>query len=169
MKQKTVLKIYARKAICKIIMSNIFIHITDDVGAELQKFFKREFKQDSFNKIGEGRKPFAAEIVREELICGGISGYTQGVNGYIGKLIISSQEQGAGLGKKAIRTAEEICRSRGATKIWVDTLSYQAPTFYEALGYERVNRVDGFYEDHDRLFYCKDLSIKDKPLEHKED
>jgi ribosomal protein S18 acetylase RimI-like enzyme len=51
--------------------------------------------------------------------------------------------------------AEALARERGCRGVNVDTFSFQAPGFYETLGYEKIGEVNGYLDDHRRIYYAK--------------
>jgi GNAT superfamily N-acetyltransferase len=55
---------------------------------------------------------------------------------HIELLFIPEQLRGEGLGTRLVRQAEAIVQERGHIGVWVDTLEFQAPGFYQKLGYE---------------------------------
>ena len=57
-------------------------------------------------------------------------------------LFIPEQLRGEGLGTRLVRQAEAIARERGHIGIWLNT--FEAPGFYQKLGYE----VFGVLPDH---------------------
>jgi GNAT superfamily N-acetyltransferase len=65
---------------------------------------------------------------------------------HIELLFVPEQLRGEGLGTRLVRQAEAIARERGHIGIWVDTHDFQAPGFYQKLGYE----VFGVVPDHPR-------------------
>lgn len=65
--------------------------------------------------------------------------------------------RGAGIGATLVAQVEAEAEARGLTGVWLDTYSFQAPGFYEALGYERVGGIADYPQDHARYFYAKRL------------
>ena len=74
----------------------------------------------------------------------GLYGWTWGGCCEVKTLWVHAGWRGKGLGTRLMTTAEQEARQRGATQIVLNTLSFQAPRFYERLGFERV----GYNEDY---------------------
>jgi ribosomal protein S18 acetylase RimI-like enzyme len=52
--------------------------------------------------------------------------------------------------------ATHFCRlCQNCIKAFVDTMSFQAPEFYQRLGFEEIVRIKDFYQGYDRIFYSK--------------
>lgn len=71
-------------------------------------------------------------------------------------LWVSPEVRREGIGSVIVRAAEQEARSRGAELIVLNTFSWQTPTFYEQMGFERryTRAVPGAGEQH---FYEKAL------------
>jgi len=76
---------------------------------------------------------------------------------YVELLWVSGKRRGAGLGTRLLRKAEELARRHGDRLIHLNTFSFQAPRFYEALGYRRFGRLTGSPAGRSRHFYVKYL------------
>jgi GNAT superfamily N-acetyltransferase len=76
---------------------------------------------------------------------------------YIELLWMSARTRGIGLGSKLLKRAESHARRRGSRLIHLNTYSFQAPSFYEKLGYRRFGRMSGSPQGHSRHFYAKRL------------
>lgn len=81
-----------------------------------------------------------------ELRVGAISGMA-----YFGLLVIqlvsvepAYRSRGAGTG--LVQAALALGRARGCTRCVVETMTFQAPRFYERLGFSEVARVEGFQQ-----------------------
>jgi ribosomal protein S18 acetylase RimI-like enzyme len=57
-----------------------------------------------------------------------------------------------------MREAEAVARENGCTGIWLDTFSFQAPGFYEKLGYTVFGTLADYPPGHSRFFLHKTLS-----------
>lgn len=54
-----------------------------------------------------------------------------------------------------MRDAEAEARRRGLSGIWLDTWTFQAPGFYQRLGFTECGRIRDDPPGHDRIFYVK--------------
>lgn len=72
-------------------------------------------------------------------------------------LFVNEKFRGRGVGKKIIQIAEEEARNRGCRFAFVDTFSFQAPEFYEKLGYKEVFALKEYPYKGARYYYTKDL------------
>lgn len=77
---------------------------------------------------------------------------------YVRYLWVAEARQGAGLGTRLLQAAEAEAGRRGLTGVWLNTFSFQAPGFYERLGYQPFGRIDDFPNGHVRHFYLKRLA-----------
>jgi GNAT superfamily N-acetyltransferase len=66
------------------------------------------------------------------------SHFTGEVDTYIGELVVAEEAEGVGVGRALVEAAEDWGRSRGRTRVVVDTGAANAPArgFYAALGYD---------------------------------
>ena len=56
-----------------------------------------------------------------------------------------------------IETIEQEARRFGAVRSYVDTMSFQAPGFYRACGYEAFGAIDGYPGGVTRHWFTKAL------------
>jgi GNAT superfamily N-acetyltransferase len=81
---------------------------------------------------------------------GGIVGGLWGRTGYgflFVELLTSGPAQGSGIGREVMARAEAASRQLGLTGIWLDTWTFQAPGFYEKLGFAEVGRIPNYPPD----------------------
>ena len=74
---------------------------------------------------------------------------------YIEFLWISEQHRGSGLGSRLLQRTEAIARERGCLGVWLNTISFQAPGFYERHGYREFGRLDEMPPGHTRIWFAK--------------
>lgn len=101
--------------------------------------------------------PLAVWMRRERQVLGGVYGDTHYGWLYLGLLWVDEALRGQGWGRRLLQRAESEAAVRGCHGAWVDTYEFQAPTFYERLGYREFGRLDEFPPGSARLFYWKPL------------
>lgn len=72
-------------------------------------------------------------------------------------LFVSEELRGQGIGKKIIESAEEEAKRRGGKYVFVDTFSFQAPGFYQKLGFKEVFALNHYPYTEARYYYTKKL------------
>lgn len=87
----------------------------------------------------------------------GICGHTWGGCCEISRLWVDASQRGNGLGSALMKAAEVEARGRGCTQIVLSTHSFQAPAFYERLGFHRLASIPDYPKGHEQVFYIKDL------------
>lgn len=90
-------------------------------------------------------------------VIAGFNGHTWGGCCELSHLWVHKQYRGTGLGELLLRSAEDEAVARGCVKIVLATHSFQAPAFYERLGYERKYVLEGRPQGHANLIYAKAL------------
>ena len=88
---------------------------------------------------------------------GGLWGATAFSFLHIDLLYIPEAMRGAGLGRRLMSQAEQEAVRRGCHGAWLDTFSFQAPGFYERLGYVACGRIEDNPPGHQRFFMSKAL------------
>ncbi len=101
--------------------------------------------------------PLAVLLRRGGEVVGGAHGDTHYGWLYLGSLWIDEALRGRGWGRALMVRFESEGISRGCKGAWVDTYGFQAPQFYEGLGYREFGRLDDFPPGSARYFYCKAL------------
>lgn len=96
-------------------------------------------------------------VARDESgkLIGGVSGRTIYKNFLISVVWVDKQTRGTGLGRQLMELAEAEARKQGCLVAQLDTLSYQAPVFYQKLGFEIVGTVPEFPGSPARYFMLK--------------
>lgn len=90
-------------------------------------------------------------------IIGAITGHSLYSEVYISELVVDPGYRGTGLGSKLIGAVEEAFTGKGFDKLTVTTYEFQAPLFYQKLGF----RVEYIREDKEpklnKYFLVKEL------------
>jgi len=105
----------------------------------------------------DGRMYSAVQRDHRGQISAGISGYTWGGCCYISYLWVAESERGRGVGTALIKAAEEYAKSVRCPRMLLATHSFQAPAFYEQLGYQKEAVVQDHPAGHVSYFYGKHL------------
>ncbi|MGC9460940.1 GNAT family N-acetyltransferase [Vibrio genomosp. F10] len=77
---------------------------------------------------------------------------------YIDELWVDESCRGTGLGKQLMNKAEEFAKAQDLSGLWLWTQSWQAPVFYERLGFEEFTRFENFPTGHSRIGLRKYVS-----------
>lgn len=103
-----------------------------------------------------GLRPLAV-LLRDETgaVSGGLWGRTLYAWLLIEMLIVPAPLRGRGLGTALVRTAAAAARARGCIGIVVDTFDFQAPGFYQRLGFAAFGVQEEFPPGHRRVFLCQ--------------
>jgi len=111
------------------------------------------------SKIGPRRYKQLAVTVRDDDggIVGGVTGILWGEWLFIELLWIDERFRGHDYGTKLLDALGAKAKSLGATNVYVDTMSFQAPEFYRKLGFRDFGRLEGFLDDHTRYWLTKPL------------
>lgn len=73
-------------------------------------------------------------------------------------LWVDEGHRGQGLGAALLAHVEAQARVQGARRLELNTLGFQAPGFYEKLGYRRFGAIEPAVGDYGHYFYVKDLT-----------
>jgi GNAT superfamily N-acetyltransferase len=139
-------------------LTPITLH-TDDA-ADVEAFLTERIVE--FNARATGyfdAQAFSATQQDEQgVIRAGICGYTWGGCCYVSYLWIDEAERGRGLGSALLHAAEEHARTRNCAVMLLSSHSFQAPGFYERLGYERQAVIHDHPVGYTSVFLTKRLN-----------
>jgi GNAT superfamily N-acetyltransferase len=90
-------------------------------------------------------------------IIAGFNGHTWGGSCEISHIWVHERHRGKGLGTLLLRSAEDEALARGCVLVVLATHSFQAPHFYERLGYERKYVIEGHPKGHADVIFVKVL------------
>ncbi len=102
--------------------------------------------------------PFSTILENEKgEIVGGIKGQSFWGRLHIETLWMQENYRKQGFGKKLIALAETAARERKCKGIDLDTMTFQAPGFYEKMGFRQVGELPNYDNGFKRIYYAKDF------------
>lgn len=85
----------------------------------------------------------------------GLIGDTHGNWLEIEYLWVNEENRGQNIGTELMNKAEAIAKERGCKCVFLNTFSFQAPKFYEKLGYEEVFVLNDYPFTGKKYYYTK--------------
>jgi GNAT superfamily N-acetyltransferase len=141
-------------------MNPQIVEPTREIEAELNVFLDDRIYEFNIQATGfrDGR-PFAGVIRDDETtsIIAAINGHTWGRCCHRVHLWVHESRRGHGIGRALLQAAEAEAIRRGCTQALLSTHSFQAPAFYERLGYVRQATVPNYPQGHAQHVYLKQL------------
>jgi GNAT superfamily N-acetyltransferase len=136
------------------------IELVPDANAdELARRIRQALTRHNELKTGDGRWRSLVLCLTDasgETI-GGLVGESFWNALYIEVLWVADEHRGRGYGRRLMQGAELEARSRGVEIIHLSTYSFQAPTFYERLGYTKFGELSDTPKGAKRMWYVKRL------------
>jgi GNAT superfamily N-acetyltransferase len=140
-------------------MASWQVVMSADNSERLDSFLQRRLHEFNVTATGyDDGQPLTAHITgpRGETIAG-LSGHTWGGCCEVVSLWVDERERGRGLGTALLAAAEAEAKRRGCSQVTLSTHTFQAPAFYEKLGYVRVGMVADYPRGHAKLHLAKPL------------
>ncbi|WP_232700209.1 GNAT family N-acetyltransferase [Brevibacillus daliensis] len=128
------------------------LHIASEWNKEDAIHVRKQLIQFNKLKVSVADKEFEVEdvslILKDEdgKIFGGLTGYTHWQCLNVDIFWIDENVRGQGYGKKMLQMAEDLAREKKCRLIKLDTLSFQAPDFYQKQGYTIYGTLEDFPE-----------------------
>ncbi len=138
-------------------ISDLNTRVASDASQDVKDMIEQGIDQFSNDYVGETRTACFVTVYDGDKLVGGLRGESLGAWFYIKHLWVAEEHRKQGLGKDLMKSAEQEAKARDCQTIWVDTLSYQAPDFYQKLGYDVAARVPNYRGSYDRIFFRKDI------------
>ena len=135
------------------------IQVTRKAQPETRALIARRLQQ--FNAPYLGDHPFGTLDVYVRDVDGQVVGGLVGEFAFgwfsIHVLWVAENLRGSGTGTKILKAAEDEAIENGCHGALLETMSFQAPTFYEKRGYVRIGVVDGYPGGVQKVFMRKVL------------
>ena len=135
------------------------LHVDTSPSAEDAEFLEDQINRYNVAVTGIGDWQALAIVLRDDqgAIVAGVSGGTWAGYLEIGALWVSDSRRGQGLGRQLLLAAEAEAARRGCDYVLLDTHDFQAPGFYQKLGYTVLGTFAGLAGGHARYFMQKRL------------
>jgi GNAT superfamily N-acetyltransferase len=129
---------------------------------ELESFLIERIYEFNAKRTGYFDGRLLAGEVRGEHgeVIAGFNGHTWGGCCELSHVWVHEQHRGHRLGEALLAAAEAEAIARGCVQIVLATHSFQAPGFYERMGYEKKYTLEGRPQGHSQLIYSKLLRGK---------
>lgn len=133
--------------------------IKDQVAAADVQFLEDQINAFNVDRTGISDGRTLACFVPDNLgaIVAGIFGWTWGGCCEIKYLWVTEALRGQGIGTGLLLAAEHEAVARGCDQLVLDTHSFQAPRFYQQLGYQIVAEVAGYPRGYSKFYLKKAL------------
>jgi GNAT superfamily N-acetyltransferase len=136
------------------------ISVTDSPDPVFRDAILQPLVAYSNGKVGPANLQTFAVFLREkdsEKIIGGLWGRSAYAWFVVELLFVPEPLRGKGLGSLLMEKAEHAAIERGCVGIWLDSFSFQAPKFYERLGYAVFGTLQNSPRGCQRIFFQKIL------------
>ena len=123
------------------------------------KYIREELNQFNNERVGEdGHTPLnIVEYDANGNIIGGILGGTYWGWMYVDILWVHESHRYKGIGSKLLRKAKKEAIRRGCHHVHLDTMSWQAPEFYQKHGYEVIGILPDIPNGNQKYLLMKAL------------
>ena len=97
-------------------------------------------------------------FAEDRSVIGGLFATTQFLWLRIDIMATKEDQRRQGVGRALFSSAEQIARERGCRYAFTDTMDYQAPAFWEKVGFKVAGEIDDWdSHGHKKLYFTKDL------------
>ncbi len=129
---------------------------------EIESFLADRIYEFNVEATGYVDGKLLAGTIRSDTgeVIAGINGHTWGGCCEIAHVWVHERHRGRGLGKALMLAAESEAENRGCEQVVLLTHSFQAPLFYERLGYERKYAIEGRPRGYADIVYVKRLRVR---------
>jgi GNAT superfamily N-acetyltransferase len=134
--------------------------VTDDPAPSEVQFLEDQINEFNFATTGFNDGRLLSILVKDEQgqAAAGLYGWTWGGCAEVRFLWVRKDWRGQGYGRQLLSAAEAEAGRRGCTQVVLSTHSFQAPDFYQKLGYTIAGRFDNYPRGYQQFFLSKQLN-----------
>jgi ribosomal protein S18 acetylase RimI-like enzyme len=99
---------------------------------------------------------FSVRSVTGEFV-GGLLGLTHWNHFFVSAVFVEEQFRREGIGRELLQRAEALALQQGCDAIYLDSMDFQAPGFYEKLGFKVFGKLEDYPPGHHRVYLVKRL------------
>jgi GNAT superfamily N-acetyltransferase len=143
-------------------MSGFTLTLDETPDPQLRAAILAPLRAFNANWIGEPVVRPLAIFIRDpgtDEILGGLWGQSAAGWLFVDLLFVPEHLRRQGIGARLLRDAESAAIQRGDIGVWLSTGNFQAPEFYERMGYTRFGTHDDYPRGHQTGYYAKRLMI----------
>nr|WP_319489856.1 GNAT family N-acetyltransferase [uncultured Caproiciproducens sp.] len=133
--------------------------ITDKINEKDKKIIFEGLLEYNLERI-EDKHPKDLGIYLQDETGKKVAGLIGDTHGYwlsVKFLWVSEELRGQNIGSQILKQAEETAKERGCKYAFLDTFSFQAPTFYKKYGYKEVFVLEEYPVTGKRHYFTKTL------------
>src|SRR5262245_54338420 len=116
-----------------------------------------EEPSDQESVVESSQKLVLAVRSQDDSLLGGLVGIQYWNGMFIDLVWVHERLRSRGIGTELMKRAEAALRARGGEVLFLSTWSFQAPAFYEKLGYLPFGILEGMPANTRRIWYSKGL------------
>ena len=137
-------------------MTEWSIRLEPEPSPDIRERIVAPLSRHNEERAGPGNWRLIAITVRDadDAVVGGLYGRI-GYGFLFVELLATGEARGRGIGRRVMALAESQARAAGLDGMWLDTWTFQAPGFYEKLGFVECGRINDYPPGHARIFYVK--------------
>jgi GNAT superfamily N-acetyltransferase len=126
------------------------VTLTDGPRPEDVQFLEDQINEHNMRHTGRRDYRPLALFVRDTRggIVAGLHGFTWAGWLEIKFVWVREDLRGQGHGRRLVAAAEAEARARGCQRVWLDSYTFQAPAFYQRLGYDVFGTLLGYPAPH---------------------
>ncbi|MFG6373402.1 MAG: GNAT family N-acetyltransferase [Oscillospiraceae bacterium] len=125
--------------------------------SEEQKEYVHKQLQAYNSNYMKGFSDFSCHMEENGAIVAGIVAESVGDTVEVEFLFVDESCRGRGLGQTLLEHVEAEARKQGMRRVLLNTYSFQAPGFYEKMGYRAVFKLEPAFDEFFQSYFLKEL------------